>query len=562
MGRVLTLCVLLGVLAVVGGFALPVGADPPDEPNHGVNETRFDALWSGDVDSDDPPEDARNDSAMNELAAYTDIAFDDPPEAVERWNDGDHGEFPNTSWRTSIHPRGTSLSDGIFVKDSYVELFAIQPSTRVHQSPNGTDLYVAPEGRLLATTDYRIVPPGTHRYNETTITWSVDEHRIEETRLLVNDTIVSTAGNTHTPELPYDSLDEYNGETVTLTVETDIYAGLWRENETCLVRINESVCDEFSRKSNYVRGQHTVETSVDVTVHSLTSRVTEARHPSGRRSFAVHASEPWRGYTVGETTVNGIWQFYSARDPRWDTLVASTSTGRETWDSPMHPLRVNAFPSSLGASISPDRTGEPVTVYGNTTTPPSLHPTLDFDVVTSPYETSQGLVTGVDAVDTTTGNITAYGMVRGVQDTQTADSFASVEVSNSSLTLTVKETTPENVTLAISLQETETGAPIDTSARSGSIVVDGESVNTNVTGTVRLTVPRTAGAVSARYDPAPWWQGSSSYTPDTDTVYVEGAPIDLLGILYRMAIPIGSLLLGVYIIERITGWRVIRFWRR
>jgi len=228
----------------------------------------------------------------------------------------------------------------------------------------------------------------------------------------------------------------------------------------------------------------------------------------------------------------------------------------------MHPLQVTAFPSSLGASISPDRTGDPVTVYGDTTEPPSLHPTIDLDVVTAPYETSQGLVTGVDAVDTTGDTVTAYGMVRGVQNTHTPDSFASVEVSNSSLALTVEETTAQNVTLEISLQETETGAPIDTSARSESIVVDGKSVRTNATGTVRLTVPRTAGAISARYEPAPWWQQSSSYTPDTDTVYVEDAPIDVLGILYRMAIPIGSLLLGVYIIERITGWRVVRFWRR
>jgi len=562
MQRVQTLCVFLGVLAVVGGYAVPVGADPPDEPDHGVNETQFDALWSGDVDSDDPPDDVSNDSAMSELAAYTDIAFDEPPEAVEHWNDGDHEEFPDTSWRTSTHPRGTSLSDDVFVKDSYVELFAIQPSTRIHRSANETELFVAPEGRLLAATDYRIERPAGQTFNETTISWSVDEHRIEETRLLVNDTVISSAGNTHTPELPYDSLDEYDGETLTLTVETDIYAGLQRENKTCLVRINESVCDDLSITSHYVRGQHTVQTSVDVTVHSLSADVTEARHPSGRRSFAVYADEPWRGYTVGNTTVSGVWQFYSARNARWDTLLTSTKTDQRTRDSPMHPLQVNAFPSSLGPSISPDRTGDPVTVYGNTTAPPWLHPTIDLDVVTSPYQTSQGLVTGADAVDTTEDTVTADGMVRGVRDTQTADSFASVEVSNSSLTLTVKETTAQNVTLVISLQETETGAPIDTNARSGSIVVDGESVNTNATGTVRITVPRTAGAVSARYDPAPWWQGSSSYTPATDTVYVEGSPIDLLGILYRMAIPIGSLLLGVYIIERITGWRMIRFWRR
>jgi len=562
MRRVQTLCICLGVLALVGGYALPVSADPPDEPDHGVNETQFDALWSGDIDSDDLPADALNDSAMSELAAYTDIAFNDPPEAVEHWNEGDHGEFPSTSSRTSIHPRGTSLSDGVFVKDSYVELFAIQPSTRLLRSPNETELYVAPEGHLLAATDYRIAPPSTRQFNETTISWSVDEHRIEETRLQINDRVVSSAGNTHTPELPYDSLDEYDGETLTLTVETDIYAGLWRANETCLDRINESACGDVVRKSQYVRSQHTVETSVDVTVHSLTASVTEARHPNGRRSFAVHATEPWRGYAVGDTTVTGVWQFYSARDPGWDTLITETSTDQRSRDSPMHPLQVTAFPSSLGASISPDRTGDPVTVYGDTTEPPSLHPTIDLDVVTAPYETSQGLVTGVDAVDTTGDTVTAYGMVRGVQNTHIPDSFASVEVSNSSLALTVEETTAQNVTLEISLQETETGAPIDTSARSESIVVDGKSVRTNATGTVRLTVPRTAGAISARYEPAPWWQQSSSYTPDTDTVYVEDAPIDVLGILYRMAIPIGSLLLGVYIIERITGWRVVRFWRR
>lgn len=85
-------------------------------------------LWS--LDADNRSVGPVNASASRQLAAGTDVPLDWPPEAVTRWNHGDHCEFPATNESVSIAPPDAARTNSTVIADAYVKLFAITPSTR------------------------------------------------------------------------------------------------------------------------------------------------------------------------------------------------------------------------------------------------------------------------------------------------------------------------------------------------------------------------------------------------------------------------------------------------
>jgi len=559
MARAVTACVVVWTLAALGGIPL-VSADPPSEPDHGINETTFPLLWSGDADGEtgNTTDGGVPATAEGELAAYTDIPFADPAGAVEQWNRGEHTSFPETSRDTSIHPEHADLENGVFVKDAYVEIFAVVPSTRARLDSSETPLYVAPKGEVLVTTDYRVETPSTQLDNETRTTWSVSDHEIDETRLLVDGAVESTQRGTHTPALSYDDLDEYEGQDHTLTVETDISVTLRRTTETCVDGENASVCELERSTVEYPSERRTVSTDLDITVHEPTIAGTRTRYPNGDLGVAVFTSDPWRGFIVGDTTVTGVWQFYSARDPSWDQLVHSTDGADRIRHSPIHPLQVSAFPSATGPSATPQAASTQLDTCGIERDPPQLPDDVALDVVTDPYTASYGIVARIETDEDAPETLTSTGLVSGVEADHSIDSFYEVLTNESALSLTVENATDEQVTVTVSLEDAATGVPINTTDEVDTIVVNGQHVDTDANGTATLTMPRTAGGITARYEPGPWWRTPQAYVGDTDTVYVEGGTLALLQMLYRMAIPIASILFGVYLLERTTGWRILR----
>ncbi|SNZ15333.1 hypothetical protein SAMN06269185_2460 [Natronoarchaeum philippinense] len=558
MARAVRVCVALGLLAAVGSVPL-VSGDPPSDPAHGVNETTFPLLWSGDADGEAAVTTGENaTSAYEELAAYTDVPFAEPPDDVTRWNRGEHAAFPETSHNTSIHPPTAELAHGAFLKDAYVDVFAISPSTRARLAPDERPLYVAPDGRVLATIDYRVATPSTRLDNETRTTWTVSDHHIDDTRLLVDDTLETSRAGSHTPTLGYDSLDEYDGTTHTLRVEADISVTLRRETETCTDGETASTCELEQSTVEFPVEQLTVSHTVDVSVQELTISGVRTRYPNGDLGIATFTSDPWRGFTIGESTVTGVWQFYSARDESWESLVWSTGDGDEIQHSPVHPLHVAAFPSATGPSATPRATSTLLDTYGIERNPPELPPDVALDVVARPYTASYGIVTRIDASDSTPDVLTSAGLVSGVETDNPVDSVYEVPTNESTLSLAVENATDEQVTVTVTLEDAETGVPINTTGELDSVVINGQPVNTDDEGTATLTMPRTAGGITARYEPGPWWRTSHAYVGDTDTVYVDGGAIALLQTLYRMAIPIVSILFAVYLLERTTGWRILR----
>ena len=157
--------------------------------------------------------------------------------------------------------------------------------------------------------------------------------------------------------------------------------------------------------------------------------------------------------------------------------------------------------------------------------------------------------------------MTAVGLVRGTSTTIDVATLAQVPLNRSYISLTVTETTSDTVTVRARLRDNQTDEPIATTRRDGYLTVDGRRTNTTANGTTSVTVPRRDDAVTARYVPGQWWRNAPGYVGDSTTVYTGGTVLTVLQTLFRLAIPVGTLLVAGFLIDRITGWELWPPWR-
>src|SRR6056297_3826190 len=123
--------------------ATPTNSDsaiPGDGPDYGVNNSTFQRLWSEDTDNGNLSADdlgdvnvASRSEYTRRLAQSTDIPFTRPPQAAGDWNRGDFDDYTPGSRHSSVHPARASLTNGVYIKDASVSIFAIQPSTILHR---------------------------------------------------------------------------------------------------------------------------------------------------------------------------------------------------------------------------------------------------------------------------------------------------------------------------------------------------------------------------------------------------------------------------------------------
>ncbi|RMB08332.1 hypothetical protein ATH50_3547 [Haloplanus aerogenes] len=539
-------------------------AHPPPSPEHGVNETTYCTLWAGDTDATNTStlhaRTANTTRGVCVVAAGTDIPLNAPPAAVEQWNRGDLHDFPITDSDQAIAPPTAPLSHGRFIKDAYTAIFAVQPSTRARLSPAAQPLYVASNGTLLGTVDSRVAVPPDDTTGSRRVYWSLVAHDIRETRVRVAGTMISNASGNHTPTLPY-ALQSSGSRSQELILEADITATLRKRVETCIARDVDGNCIKWENTITYPTETLTVQDQLEVVPYDLTISGYRAAYPNGDLGLVIYKNQPWLGYSLPNGDVHGVWRFYVARNEDWDTLVVRTESGETVQDSPLHPLQIAAYPIEPGPTAS-RRTVTILEAYGVTTTPPTLPPTVLLDILTDPYTSSYGLATRTKTTNHNLAAVTAYGIVRGVDVDAKPSDFAEIPINQSDLTVTVRQTTPETMTVRVQVQDAQTGAPINTAGREGYVVLADTRVNTSGNGTVTTTLPRTSGGIAARYEPGRWWTASPGYTGDSDVAYVHGTVLQALSVLYQLAIPVSLFLVGVFLIDRITGWRVWPPWRR
>jgi len=549
----------MSAVLVASMSAVPADAHPPNSTDHGVPEETFYELWSGDQDGTTNGTNLSDGSAIEQLANGSDIPFDSPPRAVEQWNRCDHAEFPATNNSVSIYPPDTELTNGRFIKEAYTKVFAIQPSTRARLSSSRQPLYVAPDGILRGTVDYRLAVPPDDTSGDRRIYWSLESHQIEETELLVDGHKETSVGGSHTPALSY-SLDGYTGEEHQLTLQASIWVQLRKEVEVCTAHNDDGDCTNWESSVSYPTEKVTVTDSIEVTEYDLAVSGLIAKYPNGDLGLVVYKNQPWLGYQLPNGDIRGVWRFYSARDKDWDTLIYSSDDGQRTAHSPLHPLQVNAYPIETGSTPSPRQNVTILNVYGTSTSPPTLPSNVHLDVLTEPYTASYGIATR-STTDEQPETVRAWGLVKGVEAERPADEFARIQIYESNLTQEVVNQTEETVSVRVTLQNANTGAPINTAERDGYVVVNGQQLNTTGNGTVTTTIERPPGGVSARYEPGYWWLNPPGYTGDSDTVLLQGSVLQLMSTLFRIAVHVSLFLLAVFFVDRITGWRIWPPWR-
>lgn len=531
---------------------------PDDDYHHGDNRS----LWSRDRDTINNSA-LRNQtgSPTNALAATTDIPFNRPPKAVEGHNRAQLDRMPGFQRDESVHPPGATLRDGSYIRDAYTEVFTTQPSTDARLTPERRPYYVASEGAALATLDYRLrVPENTTTETERE-RWSLVSHNVTQIRLFVDGEHEAKSDGTRTPRLTYDLADD-RGLNHTLTVQANLSIELERTYTWCTNATSPGNCTAWApQQTTTVTENLTVTDSRSVREYALDVFGFYARYPDGDLGLAMFKTAPWLGYSLPEGQVNGVWRFYSARDPSWDRLVTSTAEDAATEHSPMHPLQVSAYPIETGPTASPADTVSILHVNGREQQPPTLPRSVNLDVLERPYRTSYNLMTRFETPNRTVSDVTARGLVRGAHTDVDSRMFEEVPIHRSNLTLTVLNTTDRTATVHVSLRDVETGDPIETDHSGGYVRLAGERVQTGRDGTVTTTIDRPAGAIDARFEPTEWWLRQTAYVGDSDTVSVQGTVLSVVTSIYRAGVPVGLFLLAVFLIDRITGLAVWPPWR-
>ena len=532
----------LATVLLMGLASTVTMATPPRSgtEGNGLSKNESATLWSRDDDSqyisDAAYRDAYGESRtpLQAVANRPYLTFKRPPATASVWTRHDHDDYDHGDRTTSVYPQDATLNDSRFVKDAHASVFAVTPSTKAHRTPEETTWYVAPEGRVLGTVDYRIQKPSGIETANRTVSWSVDSHEITEVRLRYNGSVVTRADGSHRPELAY----ELRGRGGRLALEADVEATLEKTvNEAYYVNVtgpNGTTRTEKRWRSSTttVNDSVTVSDPLDVEVYNLSATLYRTTYPDGSSGVAVFQNRPWQGYGLdanGSSVVRGVWRFYTARDTAWDTLIRATAEGHSQVQSDALPVYVHAYPSRIGPRAKPIMQGpEITTVWGRTRDSPhsTVGDHVNVEVVSATYEASYGVA--VRAPEFESAAFTVRGIVRGTTATiETPAGERTRRVHESDLSLEVLSQNETGATLLIELVDTETGepialdraddsrhAPIHDESRSGYVTVTDRRVETNASGmaTVRVTDP---GLYTARYQPGSWLSHDPAYVSDT-----------------------------------------------
>ena len=560
------------------------------DPAHGVNISTFPKLWSGDID--EPAKDDEG-TVLEAFLSLTDYAFTHPPEAVETWNAGDHREFPRTDEHASIYPPShADLTDELWIKDAYIQVFAVQPSTVTYVSPSDERLYIRSSGEVLGTTDYRIgLPADEHRefdppapepgetvLVEETVTWRLLEHEQSNVTLEADGDPISTTEPTTTPRLEFTSLSQsVDRLSLTVTISVNVEKTTRKTyrtatehcetqtieegNETRTVTECEVIYDTHSTTDvEHPSHEVTVRDTVEVEIYDLSPTATRATFTDDGSALAVNQStgDPWASYHLpGSGEVHNIWHFYSARDRPWSTLVESTEEGTTRQPSDAIPLQVHAFPSAGGAYTESGFGALEVTeVWGTERDAPMLPEYITIPVVEEPYSDGSVVVVRSNDEIAVDDQVTVHGLVRGEEATTTVETTHRQRATTLDLEFLSLNRSEGTVTVRVTLRESGTGQPIDLRERPGVVEVHGVEVETNASGTAIVTAPIVGNFVTGEYHPGPWWTTDPVYEESRSSVDHPAEwpdPTRLVTAGFTLLIWLSPFILGIYFIDRLLG---------
>lgn len=530
---------MLAVLAFLGMSSLLVGlastttalaadshsstAVPTDGSDHGVNESRFQLLWSKDTDQENLSSDdfAANGSSSAEftqrLSRSTDYLFDDPIEDVEQWNNGDFSEYAAGDAATSVHPESADLEDGRYIKDAHASIFTVQPST-VLQSSTESTTYIAPEGEVLATADYRVAVPDDSESGPVREEWSLEVAELDGVELRADGQQLDS-NTSHQSTLEYSGL---SGDP-TLTVAVDISAQLRHEQRTCdeYNRSTDSCDGSWETELTHPSEQLTVTDSRNTTVNRLdtaTGTQTTFETDGAQTGAVVHPGTVWSAIEIDDDTrIRGNWRFYAAGDAGWHTMVSRTETGTTRENSTVRPAQLYAVPMQAGPDVSSGATEtvepplEIEDAWGSERGGPSLAEAIDVTPVEQYVNSSSVALRSESIAADSFDTVTVRGIVRGQSQTVSLADQGIVRETN--LNLTVLKADSSGAVVEAVVTENATGEPVTT----GRVEVGNQSAPVNASGMARLQLEeRPSLLVDGTYVAEDWWRAETMYATTED----------------------------------------------
>jgi hypothetical protein len=195
---------------------------------------------------------------------------------------------------------------------------------------------------------------------------------------------------------------------------------------------------------------------------------------------------------------------------------------------------------------------------------PALPDEIRLDVPNESYTTTSGIVSRIHSSTDESIPLSAvagHGLVRGVSAAVNPTAFEETPIHRSNLSIEL-ETTPEGPhTVHARLEDANTGDPIETATRPGTLTVADQRIDTGPDGTATLTTSQAGSGVSARFEPGPWWRVETGYVGDSDVAIAGGTPLSFGRAAAQLFVPISLFLLAVFLIDRITGWPLWPPWR-
>ncbi|MFA9504378.1 hypothetical protein ACERIM_16570 [Natrinema sp. H-ect1] len=495
---------------------------PDDGPAYGVNETRFPLLWSEDVEQDTRSSDEFVDNVSSDaafasrLAGSTDVPFEKPIADVSIWNSGDLRDFSPGDETTSTHPEGARLEDGLYVRDAYTSIFAIQPST-VLQSGNATTQYIASEGEVLAISDYRVRVPDDDTTGSIRDQWSLAETTIDSVELRADGRLLDTDSG-HRSSLEYSDLSGAPN----LTVAVEIAVRLRHETRTC---------EDYNSTADSCEGSWETETedvtegmTVTASRHTVVNRVDDSggkrvtfESDSNRTGIVVHPNATWSSIDIdGNGRLRGPWRFYSAGVDGWHTMVSRTATSTTRRNSSVRPAQTHAVPVQKRPDIPSESTGveTPLAIeetWGDEQAGPSLSSEIAITPADRYLQATSVAARSKTLPNTAFEEVTVHGIVHGQSRTISIDDRGTVR--ETTLELTVLEANSSGAVVEATVTESTTGEPVTT----GRVEVGNQSVPVNASGIAVLELEdRPSLLVDGRYVPADWWRTDQLYAEAED----------------------------------------------
>ena len=609
-----------------------------------------------------------DDSTIRDFYKAGDYSFNQYPQEIVKWNEGVSKEdFRNGGWRYSNIPWlfSESTVDSGRVKDAYVGIFSVDPMVIVHSNPQYA--HVDPyreegefEKRVGTNVDVRAVSSARLRLPKSGVVngewdtrklYSTENFEVNRMRLYAQDCgdgiacrlatdesgdwvvsfeDVSIPANVTDQTLTIDSEFVYEIEEGIDTREWDCETKPIGPNESRPSRPDPGPNDKSNSgwdcdwtewedsETNYLNGDtknRTVATNMPVNVESPQARAEKAVFPERTEEYYIKDLQPASWSQIKYENTNGneelaiesVWEFFSARDKRWDVLcqIDGGSEGRQVNSCPnsknnannlasrARPIMVNAYPQS-DEEVA---TGPKTQVISQPRTQSTPLPTLDthpscagecnwyvrnFENLPEnkvSYSEPQSIV--IRRAISETDKLWIYGLAgdnkQEIEVSQTRQVHRAIIKSEILLNgAEISEEERENarstgerlpnqnqVKMKIKLYEINNKTPISTTDRSNEKItistgVETYEVQTNSTGEATLIANKTDSRYEIKYDYRKWYN-----VPDSERIYQTRGPVydtaqlpptsSIWASLLRIAVVIAVPYIVIYYFAKLFG---------